>query len=947
MISERLYRLLLLAYPRSFRLSHAADLIATYRAFAAEPRHAGALGRVRLWLFLVHDVAIAAPGLWLRAVRRSMTANRSFSRRDGTADATDPRRGTASAVASRRRTPAYTIPAHPWTTSASPPREKEHAMSGWLQDVRFALRGFGRTPGFAAAAVLTLALGIGSATTVFGVVDGVLLRPLPYSDAERLVQLGTTFDGDVQSSSTSPPDFFDLASSATTLESVAAARLQWMDAVADGRPERFDAAGVSASYFDVLDVRAAVGRVFEADDDRAGAAPVVVLGHGLWQRRWGGDRSVLGERLVLNDRSFEIIGVLPASFAPPEAIYHGGVELWFPLAHVGDALDDRSAAFLQTIGRVRAGVGLGAARSELSALGERLSAEYPDAGERGFWAEPLHARTVGDIGGTLFVLLGAVGVLLALACANVANLFLVRATDRARELAVRGALGAGRGRIARQLLTESVALALAGGVLGALLAVAGVRLFRALSPADIPRLAEVGVDLRVLGFALAVAVATGVLLGLLPALRAGGASAQLGLREAGRGASAQLALREAGRSMTPGRGRARVRGALVVAQTALAIVLLAGGGLLVNTLIRLTRVDAGFDARDVAWMRVSLPDRYDTAERRATFFDALLERVRALPGVESAGAVHGLPLDGNRSLAAVRPEGWTAPPGDDGVPAVSWLASAPGYFAALGIPLDGRDFEPADRAGVEPVTIVSRAFAARFWPGAAAIGRTIRFGANPDAPAIRVVGVASDVRQYGLAAAAEPMLYLPFAQGSRRWMAVTARHDGRDAGALIERMREAVWAMDPTLPIPESGTLAAHVAGSLVEPRFYATLLATFAALAALIAAVGLYGTLAYSVRLRDRELGIRMAFGANRRELRRLVVRHGMRLAGAGIAIGLAAALFATRALESFVFGIEPTDPLTLAAVGALMAAVAWAACWMPARRAAGAELMGRLRGE
>jgi predicted permease len=808
-------------------------------------------------------------------------------------------------------------------------------MATWLrEDVVQALRAFARGPAFALAAVGTLALGIGATTTMFGVVDAILLKPLPYADADRLVQVGVRYD-EFDAGSMSPPDFFDVAERTRMLEAVAASRLQWMDWTADGEPEQLDGAGVSASYFDIIGMSPVIGRSFRPADDRRGGEAVIVLSHGLWQRRYGGDRGVLGRTMVLNGAPWTIVGVMPSSFHGPEAIYHGRIELWFPLGRIEDPLDERDNAFLQVIGRLAEGRQLEAARAELESIGGAIGEADPEGGRRRFWVADLRERTVAGTGTLLWLLFGAVSLLLVIACANVAHLFLVRATERSREIAVRSAIGAGRGRIVRQLLTESTVLGLVAGLLGSLLAWLGVAAFRALGPGDLPRLAEVSVDMRVLAFALVISLVTGLAFGLVPALDA----MRLGLSGV---------LRDAGTTLTGGRRRTRFRNALVVVQTSLAVVLLAGAGLLFNSFIRLSRVNPGFDPSDVVWIDVRLPQRYETADARRAFFDALLTRVGTIQGVRWAGAIHGRPLDRNQSITNVLPEGRTVG-GGEGAPRTSWTVLTPGYFAALGIPLvAGRDITSADGAGASPVVVVSRSLAERFWPGENAVGKRIRMGQlTDDAPFLTIVGVAGDVLQFGLGTSPEPMVYRPYAQVPRTWLGLVVRHDGVPSGPLLAALRQAVWSIDPALPLEEYGTMDAHVRSSIGEPRFRALAFAAFSTVATLLAFVGLYATLAWLVRTRRRELGIRMALGAAAADVRKIVVVRGMTLALAGIALGLIGAIVASRLLASMVFGITTTDASTLLSVSTAMAVVAFVACWLPARRAGATDPARTLRQE
>lgn len=578
---------------------------------------------------------------------------------------------------------------------------------------------------------------------------------------------------------------------------------------------------------------------------------------------------------------------------------------------------------MQAIGRLAPGRTLEAARSELASIGAAIEEANPEVGARRFWLADLRERTVQDAGVLLWLLFGAVGLLLVISCANVAHLFLVRATERSQEMAIRAAIGAGRVRIMRQLVTESVLLALVAGLAGSLIAWLGVAAFRQFGPADLPRLAEVSIDGRVLAFALGLSILTGMVFGLAPAramLRPGLAGT----------------LREVGNTLTGSRSRTRFRGALVVIQTSLALILLVGAGLLMNSLVRLSRVATGFDATNVVWLDVRLPDRYEAAEARAAFFASLLARLEGIPGVRAVGAIQGRPLDRNKSVTTVLPEGETVADGGR-APRTSWTVITPGYFDALRIPLlAGRAITEADGPGAPPAVVVSKAFADRFWPDQNAAGKRIRMGQiSDDAPFLTVVGVVDDVLHFGLNTTAEPMVYRSYAQLPRTWLGVVVRHEGLAAASLIEALRDEVWAMDRTIPLEDFGTMESHVRASIGEPRFRVMALTAFSAIATILALVGLYATLTWLVRTRRRELGIRMALGAAAADVRSMVVRRGMSLAILGIGLGIVGALGAGRLLATMMFGITATDASTYAVVAAGMLGVSMLACWVPARRA------------
>lgn len=880
-----MYGLLLRLYPRDFVEEYGEDLRQSVRDRLDEDRFRGATGRLRLWMFLLADLARSAPTAWWRAAREQRE------------------------------------------------REGRTTMGDLRRDLALATRTFRRRPGFFLTAALTLALGVGAATAIFSVVDGVILRPLPYPEPDRLVQLGTTYGESTRLSSTSPPDFEDWRERNRVMASLAASRLERRTLLGDGPPTSLETAGVSPSFFGLLGAEPALGRGLAEEDGRPGAAPVTVVSHGLWRSRWGGDSGVVGRTLRLDGVPFTVVGVMGPDFHPPEAIHHQDVQAWYPLVHVDDPLDQRGFGFLQVIGRLADGATLEGARQEMAAIGRALSAEYPENGERGVAMEPLIVRTVGDVGGTLGMLLGAVGLLLLIACVNVAHLFLVRATEREREMALRNVLGAGRGRVVRQLLAESLVLALVSGVLAVLVAYGGVEAFRAFGPGDLPRLSEVAVDGRVLLFALALSALTGIAFGLVPA------------RSAAR-LDPAVALRESGTATSAGRRRAKLRSGLVIAETAVAMVLCVGAGLLVNSFVRLHRVDPGFDPEGVAWLQVRAPDAADTDEARVRFFQDVLARVRAVPGVVSAGGGNNLPLDGNQSLTGITPDGM-ALGADERPPAVSFHQVMPGYFEALDVPvMEGRVPGEQDVAGAPNVAVVNRALAHRLWPGGAVGGR-FTFGVpDEDSEWWTVVGVVGDVRQQALATEAEGELYVPFLQRPRTILRVTASTAG-DPGAALPAIRRAVWSIDPDLPLDQAGTLRSTVAQSVVEPRFYTLLLSGFAAVALALALVGIYGTLAYTVEQRARELGVRMALGADAGSVRRMVLRRGMVLAAVGVAVGGGSALVATRALEGFVYGIEPSDPATLAGVTVAILGVTALACWIPALRATRLDPAVTLRAE
>lgn len=806
-------------------------------------------------------------------------------------------------------------------------------MGTIVQDVAFAAKTFPRRPGFTLATVGTLALGIAGATTMFSVLDGVVLRPLPYADAGRLVQVGTRFPGWDGLGSVSPAELHAWRQGLETMQ-VAGSRLQALTLVSDGEPEILDGAGVSGSFFGILGVRAERGRLLGPADDRPGADPVAVLTHGTWVRRWGADPAAVGRRLVLDGVAFTVVGVLPPNYVPPEAIHHGGVDVYFPLQHVADDMSPTvlDFSFLQAVGRVEPGVGIDAARSELQALQtELLRAGGVDPEQRGAGAVALHERTVGDFGRTLVPFLGAVGLLLLVACANVANLSLVRATERGREMAVRVALGAGRGRLVRQLLTESLLTAAAASAAGAALAWGTVAAFRRFAPSELPRAAEVTVDPRVLLFALGLAVLTGLLVGMAPVLHALGSPDGLALRD-----------------RTGGTARGgRLRSGLVVTEVALALVLFVGAGLLANSFVRLVSTDLGFEPEGVAWMTVAPEgERWETPEGRVQLVRALHRRLSAHPGVVAVGGTSNLPISGNQSVRNVTVEGFQADA--DAPDNVSYSRVLPGFFEAAGIEvLGGRTFTWSDDEQAPPAVVVNEATARRYWPGGSALGGRVRFGgAGSEAPWMEVVGIVADARQLRPGEPPAPELYVPFAAERAGLQTLVVRTDG-DAAALIEPLRMALRAEAPALPVYRSGTMDQVLRDAVVRPRFYTLVLGAFAGVSLLLAVMGVYGTMAYAVRQRTRELGVRMALGAGRGAVRAMVLRRGLGLTLAGLALGVGLSLGSTRVLEDLMYGVTPTDPATIAGAALALAVAAALAAWVPAVRATRVDPTEALRAE
>ncbi len=795
-------------------------------------------------------------------------------------------------------------------------------MTTISQDLSYAWRSLRKRPGFAAVAIVTLALGIGANTAIFSVVQGVVLEPLPYPEPGRLMTVWEdhTARGGPAREWTGRANFLDWRARNRVFEHVAVYTGWGPNLTGVGEPERLVGELVSAAYFAALGVEPAAGRAFTGVDEDPGAERVVIVTDGLWRRRFGGDPGILGKTVSLDGEPYAVVGVLPAGFESP---FTADVEIWRPLPfRPGD--DDRGSYFLRAVGRLRPGVSLDLARSDLTRVGRELSGEHPEYyRDVAVSVVPLHEIVVGPTRPALLALMGSVGFVLLIACANVANLLLARSAARRREMAIRASLGAGRARIMRQLLTESLLLTLLGGGLGLLAGTWGIEALKSIAPAGAPRLDGVGLNLEVLAFTAGLTLLTGLLFGLAPALRASRpdlvGSLQHGERAGG------------------GAARSRLRGALVVSEVALALVLLIGAGLLIRSFWGLTRVDPGFRAAGAIGANLQLPrTSYREPEAIAAFFDQLLERLDARPSLAAAGAVSVLPLSGDDSDVDVTIEGRPAPaPGDRA--GVWYRAVSSGYFETMGIRrVAGRGFTDRDRAGSMPVAIVNETLARRHFAGEDPIGQRLKLG-GPDStrPWRTIVGVIGDVRHKGLGLEPAEELFLPHAQFPRRIMTVVMRPRSEAVEAL-EVLRSEVRALDPDLPIGGVTSLTALVRGSLALPRFTALMLATFAALALALAAIGVYGVLSYAVSRRRREIGVRMALGADRGDVLALVVGGGLRLIGAGLAIGLPLALVASRLLRRLLIEISPHDPLTLGATAVVLVAAGSLACYLPARRAA-----------
>ncbi|MBE7499992.1 MAG: ABC transporter permease [Verrucomicrobiales bacterium] len=823
-----------------------------------------------------------------------------------------------------------------------------------MNDLKFALRQLLKHPGFTAVAVLTLALGIGANTAIFSVVNAVLLRPLPYPEPGQLVQLRADWSGQ-PSTVIGSATFVAVKAQSQSLARIAAYTGGDMTLTGTGSAERIVAGAVTAEFFPLLGVQPALGRNFTREEDTPNGPRAVILGHGLWQSRFGGDADVLGRTITLNNASYTVVGILPARFQYPEPF-----QLWTPLA-----LGETGGTFvsygegmflLKAIARLKPGVTLQQAQAELQIIAQRLQPGGPTAtpggtpqprgeggegegegrGEGALTLLGLHEQFVGDVKGALLVLLGAVTLVLLIACANVANLLLARAAARQREMAVRAALGAGRWRIARELLTQSLLLSLAGGGLGLLVAFWGVRALAQWSGASLPAMHGIGIDAWVLAFTLGVSVLTGLAFGLAPAVHAGRADVSATLKEAGRGDT--------------GGHRPGFRHRLVVSQVALALVLLIGAGLLIKSLARLMDVQPGFQAEGVLTLQVTLPEGQSSSQN-VHFVEQVVERLQALPGVQAAAATDSLPLTDYARITAVEIEGRPpidfsrARPGD--VKPASRPTVTFDYFRALGIPVrSGRAFTAQDARPAAGAVIVNEAFEKHHFPGESAVGKRVRLLAGGEGRWQTVVGVVSDVRQSGLAGDVMPEVYSPELEDAGGALSFVLRVTGEPAG-LIPAVRRVVAEVEPNQPLHNVMTMEQRLADTTTSRRVNTALLGSFAAVALLLTVVGIYGVMSYAVTQRRREIGVRMALGAQRSEVLGLILRAGLRLTLRGAAIGLVGALAVTRYLSSQLYSVKATDPATFLGISVALTGVALLACWLPARRAARVEPVVALRAD
>ena len=805
-------------------------------------------------------------------------------------------------------------------------KEEVRRMTGYitldtiLQDLRVAQRAFVRNPGFVLAVVATLAVGIGANTAIFSFVNAVLLRPLPYPSPGQLTVLQTRLaSGEIEEASY--PDFVDWRDQTRSFSQVGAFSNSNDNYAPPGAdPERIPSARVTANFFATLGVTPRLGRGFTSLDEVFGSHRVIVLSDALW-RRFGADSTIVGRSVTLNSVAYAVIGVAPPELRMPER-----AELWAPLsADPAGPGPSRRNDFLHVVGRLKPGVTLQAAQADLDALAKRLAVAYPNTNAKvGIVADRAHDLLVGQVKPALLMFAAAVGVVLLIACANIANLLLARATARHREMALRVALGAGRGRLVRQMLTESLALSLVGGAAGVVFALWAVQALKGIVPPNTPRLASVRVDGVVLGFSALLSIVTGVVFGLVPSLRVSGTALRDGLSDGGRGAS--------------GGGADRLRGALVLAQTALALVLLAGSGLLLRSFVQLQHVDLGFNERGVLTVQLVVPPvKYPTPTRQLVFFEAVRDRVRAIPGVQAAALTSDIPLGpgfGYNSLAIQgRPPVQPGEPEPDAIPTVADT----GYFRTMGIALsDGRLFTAADRDSAPLVAVVNAEMMRRHFGGRSPVGERITFG-NPARGAawLTIVGVVQNTRLEGVGRESYPQVYQPAAQSPQRAMYVVARTSA-DPMSLVPAIRREVAAIDAAQPLSDVKSMAQRVDGSIGQARLNSILVGVFSVFALVLASIGIYGVISYSVVQRTREIGIRIALGASTPTVVRLVMRQGLAPVVLGVVVGLAGSMALTRLMSGLLFGVGANDPLTFVAATAVLTTVASVACLVPALRAA-----------
>ncbi len=821
-------------------------------------------------------------------------------------------------------------------------------MEKLLHDIRYSTRMLRKSPGFTAVAIIALALGIGATAAIFSVIYAVALRPLPFKEPDQLVKVWGKFEKDgIPKNWISEPELYDLRENTQSFEDFAAFQTFGVNLTGNDSAERVSAAFVNANLFSLLRIQPSLGRTFTEEEDKAGADRVVLVSNGLWKRRFAADPSIVESTISLNARNYTVLGVMPPGFNYPD-----DVDVWIPIGFDKANPGNRGNHGLEVLSRIKDGVSIEQANSEISSLANALAEKNPNFyssdGGFSFYSIPLHEEVVGNIKPMLVLLIISVALVLLIACANVANMLLARATVREKEVAIRAALGAGRARLMRQLLTESLLLAFVGGVLGVLLAVLGVKLFVAFGPQNIPRIAEIKIDMLVLGFSLLVTVLTGIIFGLAPALHISKPNLSNSLKEGGRGSTGS---------------RHFVRNALVVSEVAFALMLLIVAGLTMRSFQRLLEINLGFHTDNVLTMRLTLPQvNYPENAQVATFYTRLAEQVEALPGVQSAGATSILPLSGSYSSGTTLVEDTSAGEGLQKFQGHPFLEAdrrnvTPGYFESLGAKLlKGRLIAETDNDKAPRIAVVDEKFARRFWPNGEAVGKRIAVGGGPNNIEWgEIVGVIGHIRHYGTNKEGQDrayfpegreQIYFPHAQNPQRTMYMAIR-TATEPSNLTNAVRGVVQSLDRNLPLYEVKTMDQLVSVAVANPRLNLVLMGIFAGVALILATVGIYGVMSYSVTQRTHEIGIRMALGAQQTDVLKMVVKQGMALTGAGVVAGLAGAMLTTRLMSSLLFGVSATDPVTFGVISLILIGVALGACFVPARRATKVDPMVALRYE
>ncbi len=809
-------------------------------------------------------------------------------------------------------------------------------MGTFRQDLRYAVRMLLKKPGFTLVAVMTLALGIGANTAIFSIVNAVLLRSLPYPEPDRLTQIWETFrPQDVMVTSISPHNFADWQRENQSFERLASYSYATFTLTLDDQPEPVSGLRVSADFLSVMGVSPALGRDFLMEEDAPGKNRVLILSHALWQRRFAGDDGIVGQAIPVNGETFTIVGVMPKDFTFPDS-----TDIWSPIG-LDLSRIQRGTSFLFSVGRLKKDVTIAAAQTEMSAIAASLEQLYPNTNTGcGVNLVALHDQLVGDVKLRLWVLFGAVGFVLLIACTNVANLLIARAATRHKEIAIRIALGGSRWRLIRQFLTESTLLSLVGGGAGLLLAMWGVDFLVAASLVQFPHTGEIGIDGWALAFTALASVVTGLVFGIVPALQA-------------TKPDVQETLKETGQSVTAGVARHRLRKTLVVAEIALALILLAGAGLLINSFLRLQRVPVGFDPKNVLTMRISLPrSRYAEPRQQQAFFEQAIEKISAIDGVRSAGGTNDLPFSGSRSHTSFSIEGRPpAAPGES--PNSDFRAISPDYFAALGIELlRGRGFTERDTKDSPAVAIINEEMARRYFKDEDPLGKRIQIGSPEEnrlygkSVSREIIGIIRDVKHWELNERGEAEMYVPFTQLPDSRMFIAVRGD-EQVKSLVGAIRSAVQSIDPNQAVSNIRMMEERLTSSIATKRVNTVVLGFFAVVALLLAALGIYGVMSYSVTQRTHEIGVRMALGAKRRDILRLVVGQGLALAVIGVMVGLAVSFALMRLISSLLFGVSAADPLTYTGVSLILMVVAMLACYLPARRATRVDPMIALRYE